>query len=43
MLSLLGRLCSGLAAERDTQTYMEQRGLGGFLGCAVLLEVGGVP
>ncbi|CAN0492292.1 unnamed protein product [Ectocarpus sp. 12 AP-2014] len=37
-LSLLGRLCSGRPTNRETQAYMEQRGLGGFLAAAVLLE-----
>lgn len=38
-LSLLGRLCSGIGAEKGTQAYMERRGLGGFLSVAVLQEV----
>lgn len=38
-LSLLGRLCSGVITERETQAYMEQRGLRGFLAGSVLLEV----
>lgn len=38
-LSLLGRLCSGVTTERETQAYMEQRGLRGFLAGCVLLEV----
>ncbi|CAM9616930.1 unnamed protein product, partial [Ectocarpus sp. 13 AM-2016] len=37
-LSLLGRLCSGVPTNRETQAYMEQRGLGDFLAAAVLLE-----